>query len=102
MVQFRLEEPGCLVVRQALMALPGLSEYDRESTRRATEAKIPGLRRLNPDLSEEQARTISHVYTLAVTTVLDEAFHSDPYDKRMIAELKQLVWAFFGTYLPQP
>lgn len=67
MVQFRLDEPGCLVVRQALLALPDLLEIDRESTRRATEAKIPGLQKLAPQLSESQARAVSHAYTLAPT-----------------------------------
>lgn len=94
MVNFRLEEPGGLVVRQALMALPNLSQIDRESTRRATEAKIDGIRLIAPHLSEAKARTISHVYTLTVTAVLDEAFRSTPHDEQMVAQLKTMIFSY--------
>lgn len=100
MVQFRIDEPGGLAVRQALMALPELRELDRMSTRRAIEAKLPGLMKLGPELTEEKARLISTVYTVTVTAVLDEAFLQTPYDQGAIEELKRMVFAYFETYLP--
>jgi AcrR family transcriptional regulator len=100
MVQFRLAEPGGLAVRQALMALPELHELDQMSTLRATEAKIPGLRRIAPELTRAQARAISHTYTVTVTAVLDEAFRKTPHDRVAIRELKRMALAYLGTYLP--
>lgn len=99
MVQFRLNEPGGLAVRQALMALPELHELDTMSTRRAAEAKVPGLMALSPGLSEEKARVISHLYSVTVTAVLDAAFAASPYDHRAIEELKRMVVAYFATYI---
>ncbi|WP_051297358.1 TetR/AcrR family transcriptional regulator [Brevibacterium album] len=99
MVDFRLREPGGLAVRQALMAMPHLNEIDRESTRRATEAKIPGLLQIAPHLSESTARTISHIYTLSVTAVLDEAFQKSPHDEQMVEQLKIMTLAFLRNHL---
>lgn len=100
MVQFRLAEPGGLAVRKALMALPELHGLDEMSTLRATEAKVPGLRRIAPELTRAQARAISHTYTVTVTAVLDEAFRKTPHDRVAIRELKRMALAYLGTYLP--
>lgn len=100
MVRFRIEEPGGLAVRQALMVMPELHGLDEESTRRATEAKIPGLRRLAPTLTVARARSIAHTNTVTVTAVIDEAFRETPYSRSTIRELKLMVIAYLGTYLP--
>ena len=98
MVTFRLKDPSGLVVRQALMAMPDLNEIDRMSTQRATEAKIPGILRIAPHLTIEHARRISHVYTLSVTAVLDEAFRSSPHDAEMVDELKRMVIMYLRSH----
>lgn len=98
MVDFRLQEPGGLIVRQALISRPDLNEIDRMSTRRATEAKIPGILRIAPHLTTEQARRISHVYTLSVTAVLDEAFRTTPHDSQMVDELKRMTIMFLRSH----
>lgn len=102
MVQFRVRAPGWLVVRQAVAAIPELAVLDHGSTQRATRAKVPGLRKLNAKLSEEQAHKISRFYTLTATAMLDEAFRTNPYDEDLIAELKQMIFVYLGIYLPQP
>lgn len=102
MVDFRLKEPGGLIVRQALMAMPHLNEIDRGSTRRATEAKIPGILRIAPHLTVEKARRISHVYTLSVTAVLDEAFQQDPHDAQMVEELKRMTISYLQLHFQTP
>lgn len=100
MVRFRVDEPGGLAVRQALMVLPDLHSLDEISTRRATEAKIPGLRRLAPDLTQARARAISQTYTVTATGVLDEAFRRTPYSRKIIREFKVMAIAYLGVYLP--
>lgn len=99
MVDFRLKEPGGLAVRQALMALPDLHDLDQISTRRAIEAKIPGLIAINPQLTEVKARAISHVYTVSATAILDESFRDTPYDAAAIEEFKRMVLVYLGSYL---
>lgn len=100
MVQFRLDEPGGLAVRQALTVLPELRPFDEMSTRRATEAKIPGLRRLSPEMTLARARAVSRTYTVTATGVLDEAFRSGPFDRILIREFKSMAIAYLGAYLP--
>jgi hypothetical protein len=68
------------------------------STQRATEAKIPGILRIAPHLTIEHARRISHVYTLSVTAVLDEAFRSSPHDAEMVDELKRMVLMYLRSH----
>lgn len=100
MVRFRVANPGSLAVRQALIAMPELRDLDRWSTQRATEANIAGLRRIAPKLTQAKARAISHTYSVTVTAVLDEAFSQSPYDRAAIRELKQMIIAYLGSYLP--
>lgn len=100
MVRFRVAEPGSLAVRQALIAMPELRDLDTWSTQRATEAKIAGLRRIAPNLTQAKARALSHTYTVTVTAVLDDAFSQSPYDRAAIRELKRMIIAYLGTYLP--
>ncbi|MDN5759497.1 MAG: TetR/AcrR family transcriptional regulator [Tomitella sp.] len=100
MIRFRLVEPGSLAVRRALTAMPELRDLDTWSTQRATEAKVAGLRRIAPKLTQAKARAISHTYTLTVTAVIDEAFAKTPYDRAAIRELKRMIIAYLGSYLP--
>lgn len=99
LVDFRLEEPGCVVIRQSLTLIPELAVYDRLSTKRAIDALIPGLIRLNSNLTEEKARLIAAVWTVSVTNVLDAAFATTPYNRQMIAELKTMIEAYLERYL---
>lgn len=102
MVQFRLDAPGSLAVRQVLMALPELHYLDDMSTARSAEAQVDGLRRIIPGLSRQRARAIARTYTVTVTAVLDEAFRHTPYDRAAIRELKRMAAAYIGSYLPDP
>lgn len=99
MVEFRVASPGGLAVRRALLATPELMELDYESTDRSAEAQIAGMRAHSEGLSDDQLHQISWTVTQMITSLLDAAFRTDPYDAALIAETKTMAIAYLSQYL---
>lgn len=102
MVQFRLEEPGGLAIRRALLATPDLRYIDDDSTRRSSQARFAGLRAHAPTIDEVQLRRIAQITTELATSLLDSAFRVDPYCEETIVELKRVEEAYLSGYLTPP
>lgn len=99
LVAFRLDEPGLLAVRKALMAFPEFHDFDHESTQRAADSITVGLQSVNPNLGYEKARTVAYVCTVSATAVLDQAFRTTPYDATAIEEFKLMIELYLESYL---
>ncbi|MFT4009062.1 MAG: TetR/AcrR family transcriptional regulator [Nocardioidaceae bacterium] len=95
MADFRLNEPGGLAIRRALLATSELRHLDLVSTERAAAALVDGIMAQCPGLSETRAKMISRIYTVAVTAILDDAFCGTPHDIEEIEELKRMATAYF-------
>lgn len=98
MIEFRLNEPGGLAIRRALLSTPELMHLDLLSTERAVAAKIEGIMAQGKGLSAAKAKLISRVYTVAATAILDDAFCGTPHDVEEIEEFKRMVNAYFDFY----
>lgn len=99
LVQFRLEEPGAIALRRAMMSSPDLKYLDDDSTDRAVESNLPGLMTHGKALREPHARAISRVVAVTITAMIDSAFVNDPYDKAQVAELKRMIGSYLSLYL---
>jgi AcrR family transcriptional regulator len=99
LVQFRVEDPGGVALRRAIMSSPDLRSIDEASTDRAVEDNISGMLAHGSGLTEEHARIISRVVVITVTAILDAAFATARPDHRQIAELKQMVRSYLAHYL---
>ncbi len=101
MVRFRSEEPGGTAIRRALLADPQMHHLDEASTKRSAGAKVDGLLRHGPGLSRAEASTISLLYTICLTAMLDEAFRTDPYRKELVDEFKFMAISYLRRYLDE-
>ncbi|WP_186525911.1 TetR/AcrR family transcriptional regulator [Leekyejoonella antrihumi] len=99
LVLFRLEEPGAVELRRAVMSSPDLKYLDDDSTDRAVESNLPGLMAHGRALRERQARVISRVVAVTITAMIDSAFMVDPYAEEQIGELKSMIGSYLALHL---
>lgn len=99
LAQFRVEESGGVALRRAILSSPELRPIDEASTDRATEANLPGFLAHGPRLTEARARAASRVVATTITTMLDSAFATEPYDTTQIDELKVMIVSYLRNYL---
>lgn len=98
LVDFRVHEPGCVAIRDALQTIPEAPDFDSDSTVQAASALIGGFARLAPQLDAGQIAAISSFYATTVTSALDAAFAAQPYDAQAIDMLKQMTEAWLAGY----
>lgn len=100
MVEFRIEHPGCVVVRRAVESLPGSPDFDGVSTRQAAEVLSRAFARLGGSVPLGQLQKIAHFYTDTVTATVDRAFSVVPHDSEAIEFLKEMSAAWLAVYFP--
>src|SRR5699024_8629541 len=100
MVEFRIEHPGCVVVRRAVESLPGTPDFDGVSTRQAAEVLSRAFARLGGSVPLGQLQKIAHFYTDTVTATVDRAFSVVPHDSEAIEFLKEMSAAWLAVYFP--
>lgn len=99
LTRFRLEEPGGVALRRAIMSSPDLRHLDDESTERVIEYTVPGLLAHGTGLDHVHVRAIAKTVALTMTVMLDSAFATDPYDRRLIIELTRAINSYLASYL---
>ena len=99
MAQYRVDEPGGMALRRAIMGSLRLAELDQASTVRTARVAAANIRERNPRVSEKRAEAIAMVVFASATEVLDQACMEQPVDQAQIDELKAMVTAYLAGVL---
>lgn len=99
MAQYRVDEPGGMALRRAIMGSYRLAELDRLSTLRTAKAAAANIRVRNKKISEKRAEAIALVVFASATEVLDQACMEQPVNQGQIDELKSMVTAYLAGVL---
>lgn len=99
MVSFRIDHPGCVVVRRAVESLPDSPDFDGASTQQAAEVLSRAFVRLGRPSPAQQLEKIARFYADTVTVTVDREFSVAPYDSEAIGFLKEMSVAWLATYV---
>lgn len=98
MVDFRIAQPGCVVVRRAIEALPESPDFDDRSTGEAATALTQTFMDLAPAQSEDAVQKIAFFFTDMVTVTVDRAFATSPHNAQSIVFFKEMSVAWLSSY----
>lgn len=99
MADFRIEQPGGVVLRSALASRPELLDLDERSTVQSAHVVALALAEHNPGLKEVDTHRIAKVTVTTITHLLDTAFAQNPPDLEMVSELKGLIVRYLEPYI---
>ena len=99
LVQFRIDYPGGMELRRAMLTIPDFRHVDLDFHGRMARVVAAGLRARSGGLRPRAALRMARVLNLAVHSTLDEACADGTVDKDLVKGLKVMVSAYAATEL---
>lgn len=99
LVEYRLNNPGCVVVRNAVAGMPEAPDYDAQSTETSANTFSNSFIASVPGICPENSLAVGRFYSQLVTMVLDHAFTETPYKVEHIESLKEITRSWLPVKL---
>ena len=99
MARFRIETPGGVALRQAILVEPQLAELDREGTVRAATAFAAAIVARNPGVDPESAYRAAWSISLAAGPLIDDAVRDGSVRQAQLDDGKRLVIRHLEAFL---
>jgi AcrR family transcriptional regulator len=103
LVQFRMDVPAGVPLRQAISATPQLRQIDLDGTERAARDFAAAMLARRPDLDADKARRVAWAATIAAGAILDDVCRTGEVDLAKLEEGKRLLTDYLAPYMdPAP